>query len=289
METPIITRCGFRCDLCPAFRENVERNDRRDRMSEGMSTYFGVTVSADELFCDGCLDEAPGARRIDNKCKIRPCTIEKGFENCAQCGKPKCAKLQSRLVDLPSIEKRIKGSVPKRDYTDLVRPFENKKRLAELGARYAQKPRLLNHEIIPTTERIRAYIGRSMSSHLARIDKYMLESACAGTITYFDSDHGWCISYRRRGVSLASFFPEKNSGTMLVVLGKKELNQLTGLPRGIFDAGLSKIISGTRLGSDGKWLWVPITDAKRAGGIMHLLEIKTGQGIKRSGKGSSGR
>jgi hypothetical protein len=33
--TPIVTRCGFRCDLCPAFHENVGGPEDQKRVSDG--------------------------------------------------------------------------------------------------------------------------------------------------------------------------------------------------------------------------------------------------------------
>lgn len=34
MNNEIITKCGYRCDLCLAYTPNVEANDRRQLLSD---------------------------------------------------------------------------------------------------------------------------------------------------------------------------------------------------------------------------------------------------------------
>jgi hypothetical protein len=280
MNSPIITRCGFRCDLCAAYRENVERDDRRERLSKGLALYFKCTISPDDLFCDGCLDESPGARRIERHCKIRQCTIEKGLENCSQCEKKDCAKLRHRLVDCTDIEKKIGSKIQKRDYVDCIKPYENKKLLAELASLFSLKPRLVNKEITPTMERIFSFVGRGMDTQLSKIDHFMIENACGGMIGFFSDDEGWCITYRRKGKNLAVIFPERKGLTVHIVLGKKELDAVRKIPKDSLDEGLKKIIKTAKPHSDGSWLRIPLTDHKRFMGVMHILEIKTESAYK---------
>ena len=275
MSTPIITRCGFRCDLCPAYRENVERDDRRESMSKGFKTFYGVNISPDELFCDGCLDESPGARRIDSSCKVRPCVISQGFENCAQCGKKSCAKLKSCLVDLADIEKKTGGKLSAKDYNDCVKPFENKKLLATLSAAYSQKLRLLNREITPTMSRIKLFVGKTISSMLDKLDHFMIENACGEVISFDTDGNGWNITYRRKGKNLLSIYPEKGALAVSMTFGKAELKTIAAIPSAALGERTVKAIAAGKKVHEGKQVWLNIRNAKDFGGFTKLLELKT--------------
>jgi Protein of unknown function (DUF3795) len=70
----ILTRCGYRCDLCLAYRPNVEANPpERQVLSDGWHEYFGFRIPADQIVCDGCMANNP--KLIDQACPVRPCVI----------------------------------------------------------------------------------------------------------------------------------------------------------------------------------------------------------------------
>ena len=125
---PILTRCGYRCDLCLAYKPNVERNPaNRQKLSDGWHQYFGFRIPPEEICCDGCMSENP--EQIDQECPVRPCVIEKGIENCAACEQYICEKLQRRLVVYEEVKSRINKEIPEDDYLCFIRPYENKLRL----------------------------------------------------------------------------------------------------------------------------------------------------------------
>jgi hypothetical protein len=50
----IISRCGFRCDLCLAFKPNIEKNHQnQQKLSDGWFKYFGFRIPPDQIICDG--------------------------------------------------------------------------------------------------------------------------------------------------------------------------------------------------------------------------------------------
>jgi hypothetical protein len=127
----VLTRCGYRCDLCLAYRPNVERDDRRRLLSDGWSRYFGFRIPPERIVCDGCL--SPGQPRlVDTGCPVRPCVIARGIANCASCGEYVCGKLRERIVDRAGVELRCGGPVPEADYQLFVRPYESRARLDAL-------------------------------------------------------------------------------------------------------------------------------------------------------------
>ena len=128
---PILTRCGYRCDLCLAYKPNVAKNPSNQRkLSDGWFKYFGFRLTESEISCDGCMSENP--KLIDQSCPVRPCVIEKGLDNCAQCELYVCEKLKQRLVVFEQIKQRIGADISEDDYLCFIKPYENKLRLDAL-------------------------------------------------------------------------------------------------------------------------------------------------------------
>ncbi len=125
---PILTRCGYRCDLCLAYKPNVEKHpSNQQKLSDGWCQYFGFRLPPEIIICDGCMSE--NARLIDRGCPVRPCVIEKGLDHCAQCELYICDKLRERLVVYAEVKNRVNAEIPEDDYLCFIRPYENKQRL----------------------------------------------------------------------------------------------------------------------------------------------------------------
>jgi hypothetical protein len=130
---PILTRCGYRCDLCLAYKPNIMATPaNRQKLSDGWHRYFGFRTPPEQICCDGCMEEYPNL--LDKTCPVRPCVIEKGLDNCAQCEQYVCDKLRQRLVIREEVSARVGAEIPEDDYVCFVRPYENKLRLDALRA-----------------------------------------------------------------------------------------------------------------------------------------------------------
>jgi len=132
----IISRCGFRCNLCLAYKENIRSRGDQKRVSDGWSKYFGFRVSPEEIRCDGCLtpdDEKP--KLMDPECPVRPCALWRGLQNCAYCDEYIRAKLEQRIVDYGVVAGRFKEPIPEDDYRSFKRPYENRRLLDEIRRR----------------------------------------------------------------------------------------------------------------------------------------------------------
>jgi len=128
---PILTRCGYRCDLCLAYKPNIEKNPaNQQKLSDGWFKYFGFRLPAAEICCDGCMSDNP--KLIDRRCPVRPCAIKKNLDNCAQCDQYICKKLTRRLVVLEQVKQRVGAEIPEDDYVCFIQPYENKRRLDAL-------------------------------------------------------------------------------------------------------------------------------------------------------------
>ncbi|MFP4050936.1 MAG: DUF3795 domain-containing protein [Thermoplasmata archaeon] len=133
VKEKILSRCGYRCDLCLAYKENIELNDRRKILSDGWYKYFGFRIPADEIYCEGCItSDSVEADLIDKNCPVRPCVISKNIENCSRCEEYICDKLKTRLVSYEEIVKEYSENIPKKDRELIINPYENKKRLEKM-------------------------------------------------------------------------------------------------------------------------------------------------------------
>lgn len=129
--TEILTRCGYRCDLCLAYKPNIEKHpENRQALSDGWFQYFGFRVPPENISCDGCMEKNP--KLLDKDCPVRPCVIEKGLDNCAQCDEYICEKLQQRLVVYEEVAQRVEQEIPENDRARFIQPYENKTRLEAL-------------------------------------------------------------------------------------------------------------------------------------------------------------
>lgn len=124
----IITRCGYRCDLCLAYKPNVLKCPENQKiLSDGWYQYFGFRILPEEIICNGCMME--NAQLIDTSCPVRPCVIEKKISNCSECSEMNCEKLEERIVVYEEMLKKMNGIIPEEDYQRFIRPYENKSRL----------------------------------------------------------------------------------------------------------------------------------------------------------------
>jgi hypothetical protein len=120
----ILGRCGYRCDLCPAYIGNIHSAEDRQRVSDGWFKYYGFRIPPDQICCDGCRDEKADARRIDAECRVRTCAITRGFDTCASCERHPCDELKGKFVSRSQVEARTGAPVPDEDYKTYIEPYE---------------------------------------------------------------------------------------------------------------------------------------------------------------------
>jgi hypothetical protein len=132
MSKELLTRCGYRCDLCLAYKENVEKEDRRAELSDGWQKCFGFRIPADKIYCEGCMTGG-NPKLIDSECPVRACVIKKGLNNCSECSEYPCETFNKRVV---VYEKVVKGkkNLTESDRALFIKPYENKVRFDELIA-----------------------------------------------------------------------------------------------------------------------------------------------------------
>lgn len=131
MEKEILTRCGYRCDLCLAYQPNVKKNDRRKVLSDGWYNLYGFRIEPEDIICDGCIS-CKNPRLIDKDCPVRPCVIEKKIDNCASCADFICDKLKQRIVGRRDIENKLNRKLTEKEYELFIKPYESNERLEKI-------------------------------------------------------------------------------------------------------------------------------------------------------------
>lgn len=119
MANETLTRCGYRCDLCLAYKPNVAKElANRQIVSDGWFKYFGFRIPPELVVCDGCLEDNP--KLIDQQCPIRPCVISRVLLHCWECENYGCDKLQERWVVYEEIVKKTVNRYPQKIGKDLL-------------------------------------------------------------------------------------------------------------------------------------------------------------------------
>ncbi len=122
----ILGYCGYRCDLCPAYRENLKTPEDRQRVSEAWERYYDYKIDPEKVPCDGCI----GACQAPNpNCKVRPCAIGKGVSTCAECDEFICGRLKKQIEAIKPIAEKHGRTMPPEDYQRYIHPYESEERL----------------------------------------------------------------------------------------------------------------------------------------------------------------
>lgn len=125
---PVLSLCGFRCDLCLAYQPNIEAHpENRQILSDGWHKYFGFRLPPEEIFCEGC--SAESGPTLDRDCPVRPCAVARGVENCARCQSYICETLTERLIHFEDFQSKFQDPIPDNDRRRFLLPYENAQRL----------------------------------------------------------------------------------------------------------------------------------------------------------------
>lgn len=138
MAKEILTKCGYRCDRCLAFKKNIEKQDQRAALSDGWYDIYGFRIEPQNIMCEGCVS-SENPILIDKNCPVRPCVVSKSITNCSECEDYVCENLDSRIVTRKKFEEKIGRKLSEFEYENFVYPYESKPRLDILRKRKGTK------------------------------------------------------------------------------------------------------------------------------------------------------
>ena len=135
-----------------------------------------------------------------------------------------------------------------------------------------QYKRLLNGELAPDADQIKQTIGKDALLFWNDIWNYIQDAyEINPELVFYGQKYGWCYRFRKGSNTLCTIFPENGSFTILITLGKKEIDRLdfrnpTEYSKDIFD--------NTPQLHDGRWLWIRVLEADIVSDIKLLLKAK---------------
>ena len=117
--------CGYRCDLYPVYRDNLERIGR-DEVKAGFVKYFHHELD-DEILkgCQGC--PACG----DESCSVKAGAGDKEIANCGLCREFPCDKVREKMNVIEEYFDDV-STLNERDQELYVEPYRNKERLHKI-------------------------------------------------------------------------------------------------------------------------------------------------------------
>jgi len=133
--------------------------------------------------------------------------------------------------------------------------------------------RMIDVDIKPTEDDITKTVGEKSSFWLG-IRKYVEENYdFAPELVYYGQKYGWTLRYRKSGKTLCSLFPEKDAFTVLVVLGKKEVEKTFSIIDRL-NPEVRTLFENAEQKRDGRWLWIRVLINDDVESIKVLLNVK---------------
>lgn len=81
----LIACCGLNCDTCDARIATIKNDDNlRKETSEKWKKMYNADITPELINCTGCRAEGVKFSHCQ-KCEIRNCNINKGYETCGDC------------------------------------------------------------------------------------------------------------------------------------------------------------------------------------------------------------
>jgi hypothetical protein len=125
-----LTMCGYLCNLCKAFSQNIEKKDERESLSKAWKKYYGLDIPAVNIYCDGCRCNRPDAKRLDTGCPVRSCVIKKEVFHCGQCDEYPCKTFDERRgLSFDEAQKEQGDKFDPNEYNDFLLAYDNQNRL----------------------------------------------------------------------------------------------------------------------------------------------------------------
>ena len=138
--------------------------------------------------------------------------------------------------------------------------------------------RLLDKNAPPSDEDMHAAIGLPLAEAWSELRRWIVNTYAVEPVLQFGGPrYGWNLQHRKGGRPLAELYPERGSFTVLVVLGKQELDAALARLE-TFGPLVRASLSDSPRFHDGCWMYIRVSDpqtcAQDAADIRELILIK---------------
>jgi len=124
----------------------------------------------------------------------------------------------------------------------------------------------------PTDDEMVKFLGRYAGKIWKKITEYMNKNYDFEPIRENENLDA-TIRYRRSGKTLLTFYPKKNELTVLIILGKQDVEKFVNSKKE-FTPEIIELFENTRQYHDGRWLHIKVPPFESLEDIKKLLEIK---------------
>ncbi len=134
--------------------------------------------------------------------------------------------------------------------------------------------RMLDKEHKPSEKEIICYLGREAGEAWTDIVSFLeTHYDFSPELDYGGTKYGWSIRYRKSGKSLCTLYPEEGAFTILIVLGKKDVERFQE-HMNEFSKTFVELFKSAKEFHDGRWLWIRILDKSDTEDMRRLLSMK---------------
>jgi len=98
MADEVVGACGLLCSECEAYLA-TQANDGAEieSIARIWTDRYGVTMTPDSVWCDGCTTKGYHKCGHTAECEIRACVLGRELSTCADCMRYACDKLEAFL------------------------------------------------------------------------------------------------------------------------------------------------------------------------------------------------
>lgn len=129
----LISACGFRCDLCPAFVENLTGQSDQRNVAAGWKKFYDIDMVPERIVCNGCREVIAEGRELPaRECQTRTCVVKKGLENCGHCEDYPCERLDSVMSNVERTREKFEGSISEEERQKFFEPYQARRNFEEI-------------------------------------------------------------------------------------------------------------------------------------------------------------
>jgi len=136
-----------------------------------------------------------------------------------------------------------------------------------------EKPLRIFTEEEPSENFILDFIGRAKKPWLEFTSFLEKNYDFTQEKKYWGKNHGWLIQFRKSNRTWCALYPQKESFTVQIIFGKKEVEKFQTMRDEFSDFVLKKFDSTKQL-HDGRWMFFEITDTSLVEDLKKMMMIK---------------
>ena len=102
-----LSACGLDCPDCECYKATLSGDlAQKQDIAERWSKNYQASLTVDDIHCEGCMSSGRKFSWCD-KCPIRVCVVENGYQSCAECDSFPCQTNAFLYEHVPAAKENI--------------------------------------------------------------------------------------------------------------------------------------------------------------------------------------